>query len=186
MEIVEPWIELGTRRHRRATENRDLAEGVRPLAYILHPAALDVHSADEDRVGPGEVIGTRGVHVFVDKADFPGLGKHRRDHQQTLRWHERAYSIGQRIGVFKGAERRNVARKHAENVPRASLLRTDVAAVPILDVLRHASHPEAPSANGWLDRELIGGSVLAQGTGSGEDVKQSSRGGPRPGNGPRA
>src|SRR5580704_17871739 len=113
-----------------------------PLAYIVHPAALDMHSADEDRVGPGEVIGTRWAHVFVDKADFPDLWQHRRDNQQTLWRHACANPVGQRIGVVKGAERRDVARKHAEDFPRASFLRMDVAAFVIIDVLRHASHPE--------------------------------------------
>src|ERR1700730_5933491 len=119
MKIADPGIELGTRRHRRAAEHRQPAEGMRPLAYILDPAALDMHSADKNRIGPDEIAGTRRAHVFVDKADFPGFWQHRRDHQQTLRRHERAYTIGQRIGVFKGAERRDVAGKHAEDFSRA-------------------------------------------------------------------
>src|SRR2546429_8966616 len=73
MEIIEAWIELGTRPHRRTAEHRHLAEVVRPLAYILDPAALDMHSADENRIGPDEIADAHRAHVFVDKADFPSI-----------------------------------------------------------------------------------------------------------------
>ena len=40
-----------------------------------------------------------------------------RDQQQALRRHEGLDAVGQRIGMFEGAERRRVARKDAEDAP---------------------------------------------------------------------
>src|SRR4029450_9885926 len=117
MEIVKGRIEFGTRRHRRAAKDRHLAESMGPLAYILYPPTLNMHSTNEDRIGPSEIIGTRWTHVLVDKADFPGLWQRRRYHQQTLRRHACAYPISQLVGIFKGGKRRGVTGKDAEDFP---------------------------------------------------------------------
>lgn len=42
-------------------------------AYLLTRAVPDARSADKNRIGSEEVIGTCTTHVFVDKANFPGL-----------------------------------------------------------------------------------------------------------------
>jgi hypothetical protein len=112
------------------------------LTYIVHPAALDMHAADKDRISPGEVPGTCLPHVFVDEADIPRFWQHRRDDKQPLRRHEGANPIGQRIGIFEGAERRDIAWKDAKNVPRASMIGGQAAVLLVRNLLRHASHPE--------------------------------------------
>src|SRR5476651_362539 len=122
MQIVKRGVEFRTRRHRWTTEHHNFSGGVGSLAYIVHPAALDVHAADKDRIGPSEVPGTRRPHVFIDEADIPRIWKHRRDDKQALWRHERANPAGQRIGVFEGAERRDITGKYAKNVPRVSIL----------------------------------------------------------------
>src|SRR5271157_4588395 len=51
----------------------------------------------------------------------PLAGKISRDDEQTLRRHERANPIDRRIGIFEGAEPRDVAWKHAEDFSHASM-----------------------------------------------------------------
>src|SRR5450631_4690501 len=95
---------------------------MRPLADILDPAALDVHTTDEDRIGPGEIAGARRLHIFIGEADLPDLWKCCRDYEKSLWRHERAHSAGQRIGIFEGAKGRDITWKNAENFPNAFIM----------------------------------------------------------------
>src|SRR5579875_18986 len=117
-----------------------------PAANILDSAALDVHAADENRVRPGKVIGGGVTHVFVNEADYPALRKDCRDEEQTLRRHEGANTIRQRIGVFKGAKGRHIARKHTEDVARGLILRLTCAVSGTCEFLRSALHRSFPDA----------------------------------------
>jgi hypothetical protein len=82
-------------------------------ADIVDLSPLHMHAADENHLGPGEIVVGGGRHVLVDETNRPA-GWHRCcDDQEALGRHEGANPIGQRIGELECAERRRVARKHA-------------------------------------------------------------------------
>src|ERR1700674_504685 len=76
---------------------------------------LDMHATDEYRLRPFEVFRRGRADVLVDETDRPTGGEISGDQQQTLRRHERLDAVGQRIGMFECAERRRIARKHAQD-----------------------------------------------------------------------
>ena len=55
-------------------EAGDLAGKMRPAADVVDLPALDVHAADEHRIGPGQLVGRGGRHILVDELDLPVLG----------------------------------------------------------------------------------------------------------------
>ena len=50
---------------------RDLAVALGPLVDVVDLRLLDVHAADEDRVGPGEILVGGAAQVLVDEAHLP-------------------------------------------------------------------------------------------------------------------
>ena len=120
MEVVELRIHLRRARHRGTTQRGDLAGGSRAARDVANLPGLDVHAADQDHVGPGNVGFGRGRNVLVNEADRPAFGHIGRDQQQSLRRHERTHVMHQPVGMGKSAERRRVNRKNAQNPARAA------------------------------------------------------------------
>ena len=114
-------IVFGAARDRRPAEHDRFAVRVRPLDDPMDPGALHVHARDEQRVGPGQLIGARGPGVLVDEAHLPRLGQVGRDDQEPLRRHERAHAAPeQRIRALERAERAGVPRIDEEDTATMS------------------------------------------------------------------
>jgi hypothetical protein len=90
---------------------------MRAAADVVHLLALDVHTADEHRVRPLEILRRGRAQVLVDETDLPVLWEVCSNQQQALRRHERLDAVGQGVGVLEGPERRRIARKDAEDTP---------------------------------------------------------------------
>src|SRR5262249_54520215 len=125
---------------------------------VDHAVALDMHAADEHRIGPSEVLGLCWIDVLVDKPDLPTRRQRCRDHQQSLRRHEGAQAAGNVVGVFKRTQGRLVARKYAKDAPGSAAgilsLCSNVAVLPIDDDCVRVGHipprnRSAPRARNW-------------------------------------
>ena len=117
MQIVERGIVIRTGADRRSADRNRQIKCMRAAADIVHLLALDVHAADQHGFRPLEILRRSAADILVDKADRPVGGQIGRDQQQPLRRHEGLDTVGQRIGIFEGAERRRVARKDAQDAP---------------------------------------------------------------------
>ena len=115
MEIVEVGIHFRRAGHRWPAERGHLAGGFRAAGDVVNLRRLDVHAADQDGIGPGEIGGAGRPDILVDEADRPWLGHVGRDQQQALRRHEGAHPPEQVIGVGKRAERGRIGRKYAKD-----------------------------------------------------------------------
>src|SRR6266481_1084937 len=76
-----------------------------------------MHAADEDGVGPGQLLLAGRPDVFIDYPYLPARRQIGGDDENTLGWHEGAHPIHQRIGVLERAEGWRIARKDTENAP---------------------------------------------------------------------
>src|SRR5690606_41100232 len=76
----------------------DLIMVMRAAADVVHLLALDVHTADEHRVRPLEILRRGRAQVLVDETDLPVLWEVCSNQQQALRRHEQ-------IGRASGRER---------------------------------------------------------------------------------
>ncbi len=115
VQVVELRVALGSRGNRRPAQDGKRAGGFGTPLDIADLLRLNVHAADENHVGPGELRRLRPSHVFVDESNVPALREPGGHDQQALRRHEGANPTHQRVGMGKGAERRAVCRKNAEN-----------------------------------------------------------------------
>ena len=115
MQVVDLRIHLRRRRGRGPAQHRDLAGRLGAGMDVAHLRGLDVHGRDHDGIRPAELGRGRRPDVLVDEAHFPGRRHIGRDQQQPLRRHERPHPAHQPVGMVEGAERRGVARKHAQN-----------------------------------------------------------------------
>src|SRR5438552_2757890 len=76
-----------------------------------------MHAADEDGVGPGQLLLSGRPDGFIDYPYLPSLRQIGGDHENALRRHKGAHPIHQRIGVLERAEGWRIARKDTENAP---------------------------------------------------------------------
>jgi hypothetical protein len=60
---------------------------------------LNMHAADQDNIGPGEIVGFRGRDILVDETDLPPLRQIGRKHQEPPGRHESAHVVKQREGA---------------------------------------------------------------------------------------
>jgi hypothetical protein len=115
VQIIEIRVHFRCARHRWTAECRHLAGRFRAAGDVVNLRRLNVHAADKDDIGPGEIRGAGRLDVLVNEADRPWLGHIGRDQQQALWRHERAHAAEEMIGVRERAERGRVGGKHAEN-----------------------------------------------------------------------
>ena len=95
---------------------------MRAAADVVDEATLDMHAADEHRIGPQEV-GVRCLSdILVDKTNVPMRREVGRDHEQALRRHERLGVVSKMVGVFERAKGRLVMRKHAQDAPHTNFI----------------------------------------------------------------
>ena len=104
MQIVEIRIVFRACAHRWSAERNRQIVLVGAAADVVDLRPLDVHTADEDRICPDEIVIGRGGNVFVKEADFPASRERCRNQKQTLRRHKGLNAVGQGVSVFKSAE----------------------------------------------------------------------------------
>ena len=121
VDIVEFRIKLGARRDRGTAQHGWLSGRVGAAADVDDPGALDMHAADEHRVGPGKVLRLCRVYVFVDEPDLPAGRHRRRDDQQALRRHEGTQIAGNVIGIVERTQGWFIAGKDAQNASHRGL-----------------------------------------------------------------
>ena len=120
VEVIEFRVRFGRARHRWPAERDRLAGSLGAAGDVVNLRRLDVHAADKDGVGPGQIVGAGRPDVLVDKANRPVRGHIGGDQQQALRRHERAHAPEQMVGVGERAEGRRVSREYAKNPARAA------------------------------------------------------------------
>ena len=115
VEVIEVRIKLGRAGDRGAAQHRDLACRLGARGDIVHLRRLDMHAADHDDIGPGEIGSLSRRDILVDKAHRPGRRQVGGDQQEPLRRHEGAHPVHQTKGVGKRAERGRVSREDAKD-----------------------------------------------------------------------